>query len=256
MTSFFQKFRQSAVSALDAILPPLCVLCEHMVSDSHGFCGTCWRDFTFIAPPMCACCGLPFEYDGQGLSDRDDDRIVCGQCLTEKPTFAIARSALVYNEASKKIILPFKHHDRTDYSRAIARMMQNTGHDMISRADILLPVPLHFFRLFSRRYNQAALLVHDLGRLCKKPVLLDGLVRKRATQSQGHLSKKQREKNVQNAFVVAARAIETIRHKNLLLIDDVLTTGATANACVTALLKAGAARVELLTLARVVKIDM
>jgi ComF family protein len=133
--------------------------------------------------------------------------------------------------------------------------MLNAGHMMLEKADAILPVPLHVTRLFTRRYNQSALLVHELARLSAKPILLHSLMRVRKTESQGHLSREQRERNVRNAFRVRSNAYPKIQGKNLVLVDDVFTTGATANACVDALLKAGAAKVDVLTLARVVKIN-
>ncbi|MDX1922548.1 MAG: ComF family protein [Alphaproteobacteria bacterium] len=249
VASFFQQLQQSATHGLNVLLPPLCVVCEEMVGESHGFCGTCWRGFTFISPPFCSCCGLPFEYEGQSINDA----ALCGACLVDRPDFTAARAALVYNEASKSVLLPFKHQDRTDFARALARLLAHAGQALIEKADALMPVPLHFTRLFSRRYNQSALLVHQLAKLCGKPMVLHALARIRSTHSQGHLSREQRYSNVKNAFRVRPNALAQIEGRNLLLIDDVLTTGATANACVIALKKAGAANVDVLTLARVVK---
>jgi len=220
-----------------------------MVSETHGFCGECWRSFSFISKPMCACCGLPFEYEVQTIHEIT----LCGSCIEEQPHFKTARSALIYNDASKNIILPFKHQDRTDFAKAMGRLMHTAGHDMIEDADAILPVPLHFTRLFLRRFNQSALLVHVLSKLSDKPMLLNVLKRHRRTQSQGHLSKEMRKKNVHNAFVVHPKNKPQIEGKKLLLVDDVFTTGATANACVAALKRAGAARVDVLTFARVVK---
>lgn len=257
VASFFQQLRQSTArnlhQGLNVLLPPLCAMCEEMVGESHGFCGKCWRGFTFISPPFCSCCGLPFEYEGQGLNSGINDAALCGACLLERPDFTVARAALVYNDASKNMLLPFKHQDRTDYARALARLLGNAGSAIIEKADALLPVPLHFSRLFSRRYNQSALLVHQLAKLCGKRMVLHALMRIRSTQSQGHLSREQRYMNVKNAFRVRPNALAQIAGRNLLLIDDVLTTGATANACVMALKQAGAANVDVLTLARVVK---
>lgn len=249
VASFFKQIRRTASEGLNVLLPPLCVMCEQMVSENHGFCGECWRGLSFISQPMCASCGHPFEYDVQTVHDAT----LCGACIEEPSQFKTARSALVYNDASKSIILPFKHQDRTDYARVMARLMHTSGHAIIDTADALLPVPLHFSRLFLRRYNQSALLVHELGKLSNKPMILNALKRFRPTQSQGHLSREMRKKNVHNAFIVHPKNLAQIQGKNLLLVDDVFTTGATANACVTALKKAGAAKVEVLTFARVVK---
>lgn len=247
--SFFQQLRHTASQSLNVLLPPLCVLCQQMVGQSHGFCAECWRGFTFISSPMCSSCGLPFEYEVQTIHET----ALCGACIEETPRFRKARSALVYNEPSKSIILPFKHTDRTDYARAMARMMLTAGQALIDTVDALIPVPLHFTRLFLRRYNQSALLVHELGKISNKPIILHALKRHRRTQTQGHLSRELRKKNVHNAFVVLPKYQAAVQGKNLLLVDDVFTTGATANACVMALQKAGAARVDVLTFARVVK---
>ncbi len=184
-----------------------------------------------------------------------NEACLCAGCLEAEPLFSEARAALVYNEASKKIILPFKHMDRTDYARAMARVMANAGQQMIEKADALMPVPLYFTRLFSRRYNQSALLVHDIAKMTGKPMLLHSLVRRRSTKTQGVLSREQRRKNVHNAFTVRAKSLAQVQGKNLVLVDDVFTTGATAHACVAALKKAGAGRVDVLTFARVVKVN-
>ncbi len=251
VASFFQHIKRSASEGLNVLLPPLCVVCEQIVSESHGFCGGCWRNFTFISNPMCSCCGLPFEYEAQTIHEA----ALCGACIEEAPHFSKACAALVYNEPSKNIILPFKHQDRTDYARAMARLMLTAGQAMIDSADALIPVPLHFTRLFSRRYNQSALLVHELAKISGKPMMLHALKRHRSTQSQGHLSRDQRRKNVHNAFMVRSKNLAHMQGKKLLLVDDVFTTGATANACVMALQKAGAISVDVLTFARVVKIN-
>ena len=184
-------------------------MCEQMTSDSHGFCGECWRSFTFISPPFCSCCGLPFEYEGQSINED----ALCGACLLDTPDYGTARAALVYNDVSKRMLLPFKHSDRTDYARALARIMRHAGQTMLEKADALIPVPLHFKRLFSRRYNQSALLVHELAKVTGKPMMLHALQRTRSTESQGHLSREQRYKNVKNTFQVKANALASIQGK-------------------------------------------
>lgn len=232
---------------LNALLPPLCLACETEVSAPHGFCGGCWQTFHFITPPLCTCCGLPFDFE-TGLSEGP---ALCAACLAEKPCFEKARAVFRYDDAARRVLLPFKHHDRTDLAPALARLMLQAGKELLEEADLLVPVPLHFFRLFMRRYNQAVLLVRALARLAHKPALLDGLKRIRATPSQGHLSREERRQNVKGAFAVTARARPKLLHKTVLLVDDVVTTGATAHACATALMKAGARRVDVLALARV-----
>lgn len=245
----FQTFKRFAASSLNVMLPPLCMSCEGMVSESHGFCAACWKGLAFIAAPYCSCCGLPFEYEGQSVNEA----ALCGACLLELPRFKCARAAVVYNAASRGVLLPFKHNDRTDFAPALSRMMIQAGRGMLEECDMLIPVPLHVLRLFSRRYNQAAMLARALAKVFGKPACLDALIRHKPTPSQGHLSREQRYANVKNAFRVRPAFIPALQQKKIVLIDDVLTTGATANACAITLLKAGAAEVQVLTFARVVK---
>lgn len=179
----------------------------------------------------------------------------CGACLEETPHFTAARAALRYNEAAKAFILPFKYADATHFAPALARLLVQAGGELLAASEILMPVPLHFFRLWQRGYNQAALLVHALHKHTGKPALLHSLKRRRHTPSQGGLSRRARQANMQAAFTLPLREKPKIAGKQILLIDDVLTTGATANACSKVLLKAGAAAVRVLVLARVSRVE-
>jgi ComF family protein len=247
--SFLAPLQSVAAKALSSILPPLCLSCDNMLMERQGFCSACWGRLNFIASPFCAACGLPFPFTGM----EGDDKTLCGSCLEERPLFTEARSVFVYDQTSKDVILSFKHHDRTDAAPALATLLSQAGRAMIEACDVIMPVPLHRMRLFTRRYNQAALLAQALARASGKKVDLVSLTRPRATPSQGHLTRAQRYKNVEGAFVLSKTA--DIKGKNILLVDDVLTTGATANACAKALLKGKAKNVMILTLARVVKAD-
>lgn len=238
------------IQALNALLPPLCLSCEEMVMEQQGLCAPCWKGLNFIAAPFCACCGQPFPFEGV-----EGPEALCGACLMERPDFRFARAAFTYDEKSRALILAFKHRDRTDAAPIFARFLHTAAPALVTDCDIILPVPLHRFRLFSRRYNQAALLALALGKFSGKPVNLDTLVRRRATPSQGHLPRAARQRNVAGAFAVVSRHAGTVQGGRILLIDDVMTTGATANACARALLKAGAASVDVLVLARVVKVE-
>jgi len=162
--------------------------------------------------------------------------MLCGACLTQAPHYASARAAMLYDDASRKLILGFKHGDRTYAARALAVWMHRAAGDFIAQVDALVPVPLHRWRLFSRRYNQSALLAQHVGELAGKPVLPDILRRIRATPSQGHRKRKERQENVRGAFAVSNPA--AVEGKTLVLIDDVLTTGATVEECARVLLKA------------------
>src|ERR1043166_9447427 len=218
--------------------------------EQQGLCGPCWKGLSFIAPPFCACCGQPFPFEGiEGVE------ALCGGCLMERPDFRAARSAFTYDEKSRALILAFKSRDRTDAAPLLARFLYTAAPMLVNECDVILPVPLHRHRLFSRRYNQAALLAQSLGRISGKPFNLEALLRKRATPSQGHLPRSQRLSNVAGAFAVSPQGRAGLRGKKALLIDDVMTTGATANACAKTLLKAGAVSVDVLTLARVVRVE-
>jgi ComF family protein len=240
--------RRSASWLLDAILPPRCLKCGEIVADSGALCGRCWADLKFLSAPCCACCGFPFEFDmGEGS--------LCAACTATRPRFDRARAALAYDDASRDLVLRFKHADRIDGAATFAGWMARAGAELVASADLIAPVPLHRWRLVRRRYNQAAILANAIGALRGKPVVPDLLVRRRATPSQGHLGRSQRQRNVAGAFAVHPRRAQVAAGARILLIDDVLTTGATAEACAKALRNAGANAVDLLVLARVVRVQ-
>ena len=196
---------------------------------------------------MCESCGLPFDVD-------PGPETLCGACHANPHDFTRARSLLRYDEASKPLILKFKHGDRLDQAPAFARWLERTGRDLLQRTDIIVPVPLHRWRLWSRRYNQAAVLALGLAQLSGRPCDPLALERKRATPSQGEMaSAKARRRNVLGAFAVPKTKVSALCGKSILLVDDVFTTGATLDACARALKRAGCARVDALTLARVVR---
>jgi len=232
-----------AKPVLDLLFPPLCIGCRASVAEA-GFCADCWRGITFLDGPGCACCGIPFPVALEGEN-------LCAACLAKPPAFDSARAIMAYNDNSRGAILGLKHADRLDLVPGFARWLGRTGRQTLARCDLVVPVPLHPWRLWQRRYNQAA----ELGRALAKDwnLIFDPvLVRSRATPSQGAMaSAKARRRNVQRAFQVPDPA--RVAGKSLLLLDDVMTTGATVEACARALKRAGAARVHVLVLARVVK---
>lgn len=230
---------------LDLLLPPLCPSCRAMVAEPGSLCPDCWKGMDFLARPFCQRCGLPFSFDAG-----DGEALVCAACLDDPPPWREARSVLRYNDASKGLILAFKHADRTDLAPALARWMSRAGAELMERSDLIVPVPLHWLRLFQRRFNQSALLAQALGKIARKPVAPDLLARTRRTASQGHLKRSERFGNVKGAFAVRKGQLSAIQGKTVLLIDDVLTSGATAKECAKTLLKAGAKEVDMLTVAR------
>jgi ComF family protein len=229
---------------LDQLLPPQCLSCNAVVDAPGSLCAACFQKFTFITAPCCDRCGVPF--DAPVIDD-----LICGACLKNAPSFARARAAFVYGEDSRALMLKLKHGDRTDAAVHLARWLQRAGAELLASNDVLVPVPLHRWRLLMRTYNQAALLANALGKLSGKPVAVDALRRVKSTPSQGKRNPAERRRNVAGAFAVTGAAVSG---KRVLLVDDVLTTGATADACARCLLQAGAASVDVLVLARVANV--
>jgi ComF family protein len=231
---------------LDVVLPPQCLACGRIVEDLGGLCPECWEAMDFIAAPQCAACGRPFEYP------METDAL-CGACARRPYPFRRARAALVYDDASRGLLIAFKHGDRTDAAPAYGRWLHQAGVLMLADCHLIVPVPLHWTRLFARRFNQAALLAHALGRVAGLPVADRLLMRRRRTPSQGRLSADGRRRNVAGAFAISAAGRLQVMGKNVLLVDDVFTTGATVSACARVLRAAGATAVDVVTLARVVR---
>lgn len=240
--------RKSASWLLDAVLPPRCLKCGEIVADAGALCGQCWQGLRFLGTPCCACCGLPFEFDM-------GENSLCAACIADRPLYNRARAALVYDDASRDLILRFKHADRIDGAATFAGWMARAGAALIDSADIITAVPLHRWRLVRRRYNQAAILANAIGKQRGKRVIPDLLVRRRATPSQGHLGRSQRHRNVAGAFALHPGRRQVVADARILLVDDVLTTGATAEACARTLRTAGASAVDLLVMARVVRVQ-
>ena len=234
---------------VDLVLPPRCIVTGTIV-DRHGLISAeAWGALNFIADPLCVRCGLPFDFDTGEAREGN----LCGACLKNPPVYDKARAALIYDDASRDVVLGFKHGDQTQNVPSFMPWLLQAGQGMLEKADYLVPVPLHRWRIFKRRFNQSALMAQYLSKETKIPCLLDALYRTRATETQGHLKPEQRKRNVRNAFAVTPNKKDIIKNKNIILLDDVYTTGSTVSECSKTLLKAGAASVSILTLARVVK---
>ena len=241
MLSLPAALRRTGGALLNLVLPPRCIACGEEVEAVNALCGVCWRKITFLGEPCCACCGLPFAHHlGAGA--------LCGACAGASPAFDRARSALRYDDGSRGLILAFKHGDRLHGARAFGEWMRRVGAELLEDADLVMPVPLHWTRLFGRRYNQAALLAYAIQRAGGPRVVPDWLLRRRRTPSQGEFGPEGRQRNVRSAF--ALKRGKSVKGLKIVLVDDVLTTGATLEECARVLKRAGAARVDALALAR------
>ena len=246
MSFLSAKLRAPIRIALDAVLPPRCLACDVETSGTGALCADCWSAVDFLAPPHCECCGLPFEFEVAVGS-------LCGTCARERPSYTRARAVFRYGDVSRALILRFKHGDRTDAAPAFGTWLARAGHDLLTEADLVAPVPLHRFRLFARRFDQSALLAQAIAHESDVAVAVDSLVRTRNTHSQATLSSVQRSRNVKGAFNIRRQWRNRVVGLKILLVDDVMTTGATVEECSKALLAEGAASVDIVTLARVVR---
>jgi ComF family protein len=245
MPALGPRLRGAAALALDLMLPPRPLNeARHESVQSVGLTVQAWSRIRFIEAPCCDACGAPFDYDmGDGAR--------CAPCQARPPAFDHARAACLYDEHSRDLILKLKHADRTDLAGLFALWLSRAAADILNEADAVIPVPLHRWRLLSRRYNQAAEIARPLARASGRAYWPDALVRPRPTASQAGKSGAGRRRNVAGVFAVPPRWRRRIAGRRLLLIDDVLTTGATAEGCARALKAAGAARVDVAVIARV-----
>lgn len=232
--------------ALDLLLPPQCFSCGAETAEPGRLCASCFTDSSFIGEPMCHCCGLPFEFEVEPGR-------LCGVCAAVTPSYDHVRAAAHYEDPLRSALLGFKHGDRTDMAAGFARLLSRAGRELLDRADVIAPVPLHPRRLWRRRYNQSALISEMLAATHGIAGAPDLLLRKRQTRSQGGLSATARRRNVRGAFTVTDRYRPAVSGQHVVIVDDVFTTGATVEACARALKLAGAATVSALVVARVVR---
>jgi ComF family protein len=238
--------RVGARRALDLVLPPIALdeTVRAGAVQSPGLTPMAWSRVAFIEAPFCDGCGSPFEYEV-------GPEVRCAACLARRAAYDHARAACLYDEHSRDLILKLKHADRTDLAGLFARWIARAAADLVGDLDAVVPVPLHRWRLLRRRYNQAAEIARPLARLTGLAYWPDAVGRPRLTESQGGKSATGRRRNVAAAFAVPNGWKGRVAGKRILLVDDVLTTGATVEGCARALKRAGAARVDVAVIARV-----
>jgi len=240
--------RETGRLAIGVVYPPTCIACGGATGDAHGLCARCWSAMRFIERPFCDRLGTPFGLDlGEGL--------LSPAAIADPPVFRRARAVARYDEIPRSLVQRLKYGDRLELARAMAAMMTRAGAQLIADADVIVPVPLHRWRLWWRRFNQAMALARGVSAASGVPCQPFWLARVKPTRSQVGLTKAQRGDNLQGAFRVPPQARAELSGRRVLLIDDVMTTGATANAAARALLRGGAGAVDVLTFARVVMDD-
>ncbi|MEM8593068.1 MAG: ComF family protein [Pseudomonadota bacterium] len=234
-----------ATQVLDFIYPHQCVGCGELVQSEHALCGPCWRETPFIDGAICDHCGAPL------MGGSPDERDCCDDCLKTPRPWTQGRSALIYVRGARRFVLALKHGGREDNAVTGAGWMAQAGREILSDETLLVPIPLHWIRRVRRRYNQAALLTRELGFKTGCPVMLDALIRPAQTKRLDRLSPKERFKVLEGA--IRPNPKRDISGRHVVLIDDVMTSGATLAVATQAALHGGAARVDVLTLARAVK---
>ncbi len=231
---------------VDFITPPRCLACRAPVGEPASLCATCWPSLRQIDDPVCEVTGAPFAYDqGQGA--------VSATALANAPRWNRARAAVAFDATSRALVHALKYHDTQEAGLLMSRMMARAGRVLLAEADLLIPVPLHRYRLWQRRFNQSSYLAQRLAGQHNKHWRSDLLIRSKATRTQVGLDGKARRKNLKGAFRIPPQHQALVAASKILLIDDVLTTGATSGACAEALMQAGAARVDVLVFALVLE---
>lgn len=234
-------------AALYVLYPPQCISCGGLVTSDFGLCGDCWRETPFIAGLVCDRCGVPLPGGDAG------EIAVCDDCMTIARPWGQGRSALVYRDNARSLVLALKHGDRMDLARPAAGWLMQATRSMLRPGMLVVPVPLHWFRLFRRKYNQAALLSKALAGLAGLEHCPDALIRRRTTGTQEGRTRDGRFANMSDAFRVPPSRARLVEDREILLVDDVMTSGATFAAATEALFVAGARSVDVVALARVAK---
>jgi ComF family protein len=236
--------RRALAACADLVMPPCCLVCRSPLSAHHLLCASCWSEVSFIRPPLCDVLGIPLPFD-------TGERTVSAAAAARQPPYDHARAVAHFSGAMRTLVHQFKYADRHDARALFGRWLAESGRELLPGADLIVPVPLARLRLLTRRFNQAAILAQELSRRTGLPVAPHVLRRTRATPSQVGLTQDQRRRNVAGAFEVPKNRRAAVAGRRVLLVDDVITTGATVEACARALKRAGAASVDVLVLAMV-----
>jgi len=232
--------------SLDLVLPPTCLACRRPVGELGGLCPACWNKMGFIERPYCERLGTPFSHDPGGP-------LLSTSALADPPAYDRARAVSRFGDVARELVHLLKYGDRLDVARPLGRWMARAGSELLAGADALVPVPLHWTRLWWRRFNQSAMLAGAVSAISGVPVKEHFLDRRHATAPQVGKTRRERARNVQGAFTVPANMRAEVKGRRLVLVDDVITSGATVDACARALRRAGAQSVDVLTFARVVE---
>ncbi|MEB3702995.1 ComF family protein [Candidatus Bealeia paramacronuclearis] len=232
---------------LNFLLPPKCYACGDVIEEVSQLCPDCWKKLNFIASPLCACCGYPFAYEVS-------EEALCGYCIQKHPPYDIARATFVYDEGSKPLILKFKHGDALHGTNLLMDWLDRTGQDIYPqlKSPLVIPFPLHWTRLLKRMYNQSAIIGQKLAQRRGFDYQPSLLIRKKKTPYLGDFGREERKKILSGAFALHNRAKFILKNRDILLIDDVHTSGATLKSAARTLRKGGVGKIGILTLARVV----
>ncbi|MBZ0215137.1 MAG: ComF family protein [Fimbriimonadaceae bacterium] len=244
---------QIALLAGNFLLPPQCPVCRARIEVNGLLCPACWQSLDFIAAPYCDRMGIPFALIDPSARP-ENIRTTSARAIANPPAYDRARAAVLYNDPARRLVHGFKYRDRHDFVAIISRLMSQAGQDILRNADLLVPVPLHWTRLWHRRFNQSALLAGQISKLSGIPVDFDGLRRVKPTRRQVGLTAGQRRRNVSGAFAVSGDLSSRVSGYHVVLIDDVLTSGATVETAAKTLRHAGAGKVDVLTFALVAEV--
>ncbi len=229
----------------DFVLPPQCAGCGDVIETTGALCGACWSRVDFISAPFCDQLGIPFPHEA-------GDGALSAQAIAAPPSYARARAVARYDQMARRLVHDLKYKDRLESALLMGSWMLRAGSELVAESDFVAPVPLYRLRLWRRRFNQSGLLAARISAMSGLCLAQDMLRRTRSTRAQVGLSGAERRRNVAGAFAVRDRWTLPLKGKTVLLVDDVITTGATVEACTRALLRAGAGRVNVLAFARVV----